>query len=522
MGVLLGAGMWACSDSVAPPPPPPPSPPEPLALAVVSEPVNAPLARAGVRFGPLTTTHTVESVAYISLSPGSVSRGNTLSIKNLRTAGSLTVPLVDGGTDPVRMAASAGDTLELIAVDSSGASARFLRVVPARRPPTVVRTRPPGGGRNVPLNFNIGAVFSEPILISTVTSGSIVLTLDGAVVPGSLVPSADGLTVDYVLAEPLQPNRDYSLRVTQAVRDLSGETLDEPIEARFTTAGGGALAGSIVFARGSGMNIFSPDYVTDIWTARADASVQRNLTNHPANDNSPTWSPDGLKIAFVSDRLGARAIFVMNADGSDARRLVPGAFEDFSPAWSPDGTRIAFARKTGTFEAQIFVAAADGSGAVAITAGQGLRYGASWSPDGKRIAYAHHAHSGTAYLAPNIEIAAADGTGSSAVTGFPPSASTCPFARDPAWSPDGATILMYGCPLGPGMSLGVYQMRPDGGGIARVSASAEVGWDPEWTDGGERIIFVKDRKLYSMTAQGREIIQVTFGSDADQQPGWRP
>jgi Tol biopolymer transport system component len=53
----------------------------------------------------------------------------------------------------------------------------------------------------------------------------------------------------------------------------------------------------------------------------ADGSGQRSLTRHPAFDANPAWSPDGRKIAFVSNRDGGYGIYVMNADGSGQQRL---------------------------------------------------------------------------------------------------------------------------------------------------------------------------------------------------------
>ena len=53
----------------------------------------------------------------------------------------------------------------------------------------------------------------------------------------------------------------------------------------------------------------------------ANGSGQRNLTRNPAYDANPTWSPDGRKIAFVSNRDGSYQVHVMNADGSGQRRL---------------------------------------------------------------------------------------------------------------------------------------------------------------------------------------------------------
>src|SRR5262245_49125199 len=54
----------------------------------------------------------------------------------------------------------------------------------------------------------------------------------------------------------------------------------------------------------------------EIYVMNADGSGQTNLTNNPASDAGPAWSPDGRQIAFGSFRDGNGEIYVMNADGS--------------------------------------------------------------------------------------------------------------------------------------------------------------------------------------------------------------
>src|SRR5437867_6632255 len=78
-------------------------------------------------------------------------------------------------------------------------------------------------------------------------------------------------------------------------------------------------------------------YVTD-----ASGTDVLNLTNNPANDDWPSWSPDGSKIAFHSDRDGNFDVYVMNADGTGAVNVTNNpAWDDVAPRWSPDGSKIA-------------------------------------------------------------------------------------------------------------------------------------------------------------------------------------
>ncbi|MGC1119611.1 MAG: hypothetical protein WBA22_00835 [Candidatus Methanofastidiosia archaeon] len=84
------------------------------------------------------------------------------------------------------------------------------------------------------------------------------------------------------------------------------------------------------------------------------------LTSSSYWEGSPSWSPDGKKIAFQSSREGNDCIYAMNADGTNVRRLTDGIPPDKQPSWSPDGTHIAYASFAGeSFE--IFAMGADGS-----------------------------------------------------------------------------------------------------------------------------------------------------------------
>jgi Tol biopolymer transport system component len=88
-------------------------------------------------------------------------------------------------------------------------------------------------------------------------------------------------------------------------------------------------AGKIAFASDRDGNI-------EVYVMNDDGSGQINLTNNPAEDFVPAWSPDGSRIAFMSVRDGNGEVYVMNADGSGQTNLTnsPAGADGF-PAWSP-------------------------------------------------------------------------------------------------------------------------------------------------------------------------------------------
>ncbi len=126
----------------------------------------------------------------------------------------------------------------------------------------------------------------------------------------------------------------------------------------------------------------------EIFTSELNGSGRRNLTRHPAIDASPTWSPTGQQIAFISDRTGTPQLWMMDADGTNLRRLVSEGGHCDSPSWSPDGRFILYtwqAPKQWTHD--IYIVEVATLRIFQLTSGAGSNENPSWSPDGRHVVF---------------------------------------------------------------------------------------------------------------------------------------
>jgi len=124
---------------------------------------------------------------------------------------------------------------------------------------------------------------------------------------------------------------------------------------------------------------------TDIYKVAASGSGEPvKLTDNPGIDIGGSFSPDGSKIVFESDRSGSQQAYVMNADGTDQRRISFFGGRSATPEWSPRGDQIAFTHIAGNFRI-----------AVMNPSGGDMRYltdtwqdeAPTWSPNGRIIQF---------------------------------------------------------------------------------------------------------------------------------------
>jgi dipeptidyl aminopeptidase/acylaminoacyl peptidase len=199
------------------------------------------------------------------------------------------------------------------------------------------------------------------------------------------------------------------------------------------------------------------------------------FTSGSHRDQGPRWSPDGSRLAFLSNRSGKNQIWVIPADGGEAQQLTKLAAGVSEHTWSPDGGFLAFVSKVkpgeepaeegqedkdkrkqasdvrvinrikykmngvgfvGDARSQVFVIAAAGGKPRQITAGDFDHEGPDWSPDGKHLAFAANRTEEEDYTSVRDiwTVSAVAGEPAQATRSFGP-------AGNPSWTADGKTIL---------------------------------------------------------------------------------
>ncbi len=125
----------------------------------------------------------------------------------------------------------------------------------------------------------------------------------------------------------------------------------------------------------------------EIYLVNTDGSLSKRVTNNKSIDISPTFSPDGTKMAFVSSRNGLPQIFIQDIQSGLVKRLTFSGRYNTQPSWSPLGDKIAYTTWEKNGEINIFVINADGSGLMQLTQKSRENKSPSFSPDGEMIVY---------------------------------------------------------------------------------------------------------------------------------------
>jgi TolB protein len=135
----------------------------------------------------------------------------------------------------------------------------------------------------------------------------------------------------------------------------------------------------------------------------AAGKILTRLTDSSGIDTSPSWLPDGTKIAFVSDRSGSPQIYIMNSDGTGVKKVTNRGKYNQTPDWSPKGDKIAFTGRDESGNYDIFVSDVKTGDLTRVTQKQGRNEDPTFSPDGRFLAFASTRDGGSQIFVSNLD-----------------------------------------------------------------------------------------------------------------------
>lgn len=241
----------------------------------------------------------------------------------------------------------------------------------------------------------------------------------------------------------------------------------------------------------------------ELYAVQPDGSGVTALTSNAGADVDPAGSPDGTKIAFVSNPRGpkAGALFVMDLRDHSVRRISRRGMAPRSPTWSPDGRRIAYVSNP---QSTIRIVELGTGRARRVARGEDP----AWSPDGTEIAYAQE----------DIYVVRVDGRNPRRLTDNPY------LDRAPSWAPDGRR-LAFTTRIQDRGELFIALVNRDGSGLRTLPVA---GRNPAWSPDGSEIVFDRFRSLARIRVDGGAPVPVTSFGDrwaptrTEQNPDWLP
>lgn len=269
---------------------------------------------------------------------------------------------------------------------------------------------------------------------------------------------------------------------------------------------------------GSGRVSFTSDRAgnLDIYIIDINGKNLVNLTHHPLDDFSPTWSPDGRAFAYVSNRDGNPEIYVMDMNTKESRRVTNHRATDVDPAWSPDGKWIAFASNQARDHAadtDIYRMDVNGKKVQRLTNKGGHNSTPAWSPDGEWIAF-RSTQDGIG----GIHVMNADGEKQRALTQV--------SATGPTWASNGKQIYFSSEKLGGVKMPALFAVDVDRADPKKLTDAEHACEEPDGSPDGQWIAYVSvqdgNKDIYLIRAAGGGLRKLTQDAGQDFSPAWVP
>ena len=288
---------------------------------------------------------------------------------------------------------------------------------------------------------------------------------------------------------PSQDDDDFRMAVHR--------TSDEIV--RWATGDPGMAASRIAFT------MVGNDGNKEIYVIDSDGENLQQVTDYNSMTESPTWSPDGSRLALASWKTGVPRIYEVDRFGTELRALPPmrGAGDYVTPAYHPDGRTLAFTVNGSANQSGIFTYDLEADCCLAFLSG-GPWYDISptYSPDGRWLAF------NTLRFGDNVpQVMRMPSEGGAAETLSPYEYGGGGFYAAPDWSPNGDLVAFHGRIDRRGRYHILVANLEDGGRVLRQLTSEGNNEAPSWAPDGRHLVFAGERSW----GFGLMVVDVTTG-----------